>query len=214
MKSDRRHELQTNALALKLLGAPEFFRRYGTTIITTALVGQQGADPSVLQETFHDASGQLDAVMDASASNSQTAAEALSARGDLNWSMAIAASATTQPASSDQSPGDYVKAAEAAWNQVLSDYPNQELPDCSARFGLAAAAEDRGDWAQAGKMYQAIIDDPHAPPSLQGAARSLDSNLDRLALPLRIASSPASAPPIVPAGPPAPEAATQPSAAK
>ena len=171
--------------------------------------GPQGLDPSVREEQFRDASGQLDAVMDAAGSNGQVAAAALSARGDLNWSMATMASATTQPAA-DESPDDYVKAAETAWNQVLSDYPDQEFSVCAARFGLAAAAENRSDWVTAGKYYQAIVDDSKAPPSLQNEAKGLLSSLDRLEMPLRIAE-PAAAP-IAPAGPPAPPVTTQPSA--
>jgi hypothetical protein len=184
MKSERRHELRTNSLAIALSNIPDTMRQNILTVIFTVLIagltvfviryrmslsaersaravddlavaredideikGMAGEDPSVCQERFLDASARLDSVMAAIGSDPKAAADVLADRGDLNWNMATLAGATTQP-SSGQSSDDYLKSAETAWKQIVESYSNQELPVCSARLGLAAIAENHGDFDQ------------------------------------------------------------------
>src|ERR1700722_5370501 len=155
--------------------------------------GLAGVDPSVREEQFRDASTLLDSVMsNLGSSDPRVGAETLVARGDLNWSMATLALATTQPSASGQTANDYTKAAESAWQQVLSAYPQQDFSVCAARMGLAAAAENRSDWDQAGKFYQSILDDTQASPVMQQMAKKLLVTLNTLEQPIIIAPGPAS----------------------
>ncbi|HUB23813.1 MAG TPA: hypothetical protein VL992_00190 [Tepidisphaeraceae bacterium] len=156
-----------------------------------------GADASVGEEKFRDTTALLDSVMASLGSDPKVAARVLAARGDLNWNMAGLAGATTQP-SSGESADDYLKAAATAWQQVVEKYSDQELPVCDARLGLAAVAEDHGDFDQARKHYQAIIDDSHAPQVIQIQARIMLQDLDKVAQPVVLAPGQATT-----SGPPA-----------
>jgi hypothetical protein len=89
-------------------------------------------------------------------------AEALVAKGDLNWALAnlepLAAGATQPTLALPRTQTEYLKDAEDAYNDVVTGYPGQIVSWVSAQMGLAAAAENRRDWAAARKAYQAIID--------------------------------------------------------
>ncbi|HWE03756.1 MAG TPA: hypothetical protein VG326_15235 [Tepidisphaeraceae bacterium] len=114
-------------------------------------------------------------------------AMALLTRGDLNWQMAIApALPTTQPASKDpRSSDDYLSSAETAYNEVTR--PPQDANHAavvSARFGLAAIAENRHQWDKAGGFYQQIIDDSSAGSEFKEFAKSRQENLKLLEKPV------------------------------
>ena len=91
-------------------------------------------------------------------------AAALIARGDLNWNLANLPElpgAATQPAlRSPEDPSLMLGKAESAYQQVLSDslFSDQKDALASAHLGLAAIAENRGDWAKAKAQLQAVID--------------------------------------------------------
>jgi hypothetical protein len=145
-------------------------------------------DRSQLDAQFQDASSRLDSVMATLGTDPHVGAVALETRADLNWSMAeLSTSATTQPSDAAHSTTDYVKAAQAAWQQIIKDYPLEEFSVSAARLGLAAAAEDQHDWAQAGTYYQALLDDPNAPAELKREAQKYKASLAQLALPLYMA---------------------------
>lgn len=125
-------------------------------------------------------------------------AEALAIRGDLNWAMG-ARPATTQPAGSGQSPEQHLMAAEQAFKQVIDGYAGERLPVASARFGLAAIAENRSDWSSARTQYDAIIADAGALGAHVELAKTRREQLDVLSRPLY--------------QPPAPQPTTAPTAA-
>ena len=89
-------------------------------------------------------------------------AEALVAKGDMNWSLANLnpiAAATTQPGLAlPRTQAEYLKEAEDAYNDVISGYSSQVISWVTAEMGLAAIAENRGDWNTARKGYQTILD--------------------------------------------------------
>jgi hypothetical protein len=89
-------------------------------------------------------------------------AEALVAKGDLNWSLASlrpVPEAATQPALALQrTPAEYLRDAEDAYGDVVSGYADRIVSWVTAQMGLAAIAENRGDWAAAKQRYQAIVD--------------------------------------------------------
>jgi hypothetical protein len=145
----------------------------------------QPVDPSQPEELFKDVSSRLDLVVqDAGDGNPKLTAEALVARGDLNWNMATysasLAASTTQPVSGIQSPDEFLKSAQAAYNQVISGFPQQDFSVSTARFGLAAAAENSRDWDSARKQYQAVNDDANAPDLLKKLAQAMMGQLDQL----------------------------------
>jgi hypothetical protein len=115
------------------------------------------------EEAFADGLQQADTVFQ-KAPDSQPAmkAQALLAKGDLNFEMAnfapLPGAATRpelRPAESDES---LLTAAAEAFSQVIDNYPDQKFAVAHARLGLAAVNENRGNWDDAKKQYQAIID--------------------------------------------------------
>jgi hypothetical protein len=87
-------------------------------------------------------------------------AEALSARGDLNWALASIRplrGATTNPSLKlPRSEEEYLKAAEDAYSEVIKRYPSQPTAWVTAQLGLAAIAEDRRDWDKAKQIYAEV----------------------------------------------------------
>lgn len=116
----------------------------------------------------------LDGIAQAS-DDPQVQAETLVARGDLNWTLANLPDlpgASTQPTLRiEQSKPDLLAAAADAYQRVLQDYPDQTLSVVSAHFGLAAIAEDRGEWDRAAEQYNAIRSDPQASESFKNLAK-------------------------------------------
>jgi hypothetical protein len=111
-------------------------------------------------------------------------AEALVAKGDLNWSLANlkpVPEAATQPALAlARTSLEYLKDAEDAYTDVVNGYAGQIVSWVSAQMGLAAIAENRGDWADAGKHYQAVLDRKSDVP--EGFARLAAQRLNQLAI--------------------------------
>lgn len=104
-----------------------------------------------------DANAAIDAVL-ANADTDTIKAEALVSRGDLYWTAANLpdlSGAATQPALALPEPRDELLAkAAGAYEQVLSQHPKQSLAVASALMGLAAIAENRGQFDEALKRYE------------------------------------------------------------
>lgn len=88
-------------------------------------------------------------------------AEAATTEGDFYWTLAnlpALPGAATQPSLElDVKPEAALSQAEAAYQSVLNTYSDQKMPVITARFGLAAIAENRGKWSEAKAQYEAII---------------------------------------------------------
>ena len=106
--------------------------------------------------------------------NPQLAAEAYLLRGDLNWTLANLPElpeAATQPALKlEGSSQEYLNRAEEAYQKVVRVYADQTTSVANARFGLAAIAENRHDWARAKSLYDEIKNDPKTIPSYKTLA--------------------------------------------
>jgi hypothetical protein len=128
----------------------------------------------------------LDSIIN-DADQSKLVGPALVTRGDLYWTLANlpeAPGATTQPSLRlASSPQEYLKRAEDAYNKALS-LPYDVIMTTSARFGLAAIAENRGEWDAAAKNYDAISNDPKVLASSKILADFRRRQLDDLRLPL------------------------------
>ncbi len=271
MKSERRHELQQNALAAGLAHMPSNLQRYGGRIlaglilvlliiilvrtrITSSREGQRAAFENLaLARTFidelrhvdasfappeqiathrrqliEDATTAIAAVRDLTDAPDQIA-QALVARGDLNWlaaNLTPLPSATTQPAlPSGPSPEERLDIARKAYREIVQNHATHTYSLASARLGLAAIAENLGEWDEAKAQYEAILNDDKIIQPFKTQADLRLRQIPRLRHPVYIAPAPtteASAPetPIAPVNdseaieateqPPAAPPATQP----
>jgi hypothetical protein len=87
-------------------------------------------------------------------------AEALIAKGDLNWTLAnqpTLQGASTQPSLQlGKDPKELTNLAADAYQTVLSNYADLKYAAIAARFGLAAIAENRGEFDAAKSQYEKI----------------------------------------------------------
>ena len=129
-------------------------------------------------------------------------AHGLRLRGDFGWIMATFPAgrpatrpAATQPAE-DLTPapatrpaGSWLDEATAAYTQLIERYPGPAGDNLAALFGLAAVAEQRGDFDAAAGRYDAVMARPEYGESAKAAAR------DRKALLPLLGTRPYLAPP-------------------
>jgi len=108
-------------------------------------------------------------------------ADATLAKGDLNWLLAtlpsLPGSATQPTLRLDIEPTQALDAAEQQYKKVLDEYADQKLAVIGARFGLAAIAENRGQWTAAKQQYDSLVNDSTVPKPFQTEAKA---DLDRL----------------------------------
>ncbi len=124
-------------------------------------------------------------------------AEALVAKGDLNWTLANLAplaGAATQPALALKKPEDYLKVAESAYRDVINSYAGQKLSWVSAQFGVAAIGENRHDWPAAQAAYAAVLNNSSVPIGFQEQARRKLIIMNEIQGPVLLAAYPATAP--------------------
>ncbi|CAN5669007.1 hypothetical protein BH09PLA1_BH09PLA1_29710 [soil metagenome] len=124
-------------------------------------------------------------------------AEALLAKGDLNWTLANLTplpGAATQPALKLKPPEEYLKVAESAYRDVLAAYAGQIVPWVAAQFGLAAIAENRHDWSAAQAAYAAVINNNAVPLGFQQQARAKLLMMNEIQGPMLLGQYPATAP--------------------
>ncbi len=133
--------------------------------------------------------------------------EAWLARGELYWQLARLPEirgADTQPAlKQTESDEDLLKKARQAYESAAAASGAKQLTVVTARFGLAAIAEQRRQWDEARKIYESIRDDkanPEADPFKDLARLKLD-DLKDIQKPVLI-GKPATEPAIAPVGPP------------
>ena len=235
MKSEHRHELQTNDLSKALMTFPDYLREYGgraalgLAIVVLAVVlivqrrnhasvegdrqlGELASARAVIQRvenatvtfqgttTFDPTSP---AVADAvrwlrdvreNASDKALLAQALLAEGDLAWARAnfpdVSAAATQPVPKPEKDRAELLADAKNAYQQVLSQYPDQRIPAAAARFGLAAVAEDAHDWDEARKQYETLKNDLDAIPAYKRLAAMKLKALDDIRQPVLIGQVP------------------------
>ena len=128
--------------------------------------------------------------------NTQLVAEALVAQGDLYWTLSnlpaiTGGAASTQPTKfhMESTTQEYLTKAQEAYEKVLKSHTNSGLPAITARFGLAAIAENRGDWAAATKFYDALSADPAIGPAFKTQAQFRLRQMDKVKRPLFLATT-------------------------
>lgn len=136
-------------------------------------------------------------------------ADALLARGDLNWKLATAPlprGAETQPslqlAEKDE---DLLEKARGAYEAAATAAGASPLTVTNARLSLAAVAEELGKWDEARQHYDQLIADTRTPEAFRNEAKVRLQDLADISKPVLI-GKPVSRPlPELPElGPPAP----------
>jgi hypothetical protein len=163
-------------------------------------------------EARKNAQAAIDDIILTASNDPKFLAQAYIAKGDLNWTLANLgnpASLTTRPALMlDREPSAYLQAAEDAYNTVFKQYTNADpLSYVSANFGLAAIAENKGDWDKAKRHLELIYSSKlDAAAFATQAAIELDmlGRLQREPIVGAAATQPATRPAIGPASPLAP----------
>lgn len=125
-------------------------------------------------------------------------AQALLLQGDLNFLIGMMPeleAATTRPELKlERTPDQLFAAARASYQAVLDRFPARTLDVASARLGLAAVAENLGDFEGAKKHYEAVQSDERFPPNARQVAEARLRALPQLATPMMVKR--ADAPPV------------------
>lgn len=148
-------------------------------------------------QDFTGSLGKIDAAISIVLDNSEDPkirATALVVRGDANWKAANLPplpGATTRPELKLEKPSEYyLKAAEEAYSKVLEPPLNSDpVSVTSARLGLAAIAENRGQFDKAKEYYQKIIADPATDKTYIALAQQRMDDLSKLETPIFLSKS-------------------------
>lgn len=132
----------------------------------------------------------VQAVVDDEKIDPRQAAWAWLARGEVYWTLAHRPqpSATTAPTSApaSQPATDPLGLARNAYEQVINKFPSDPTALTVARFGLAAVAEEKGDFAVAREQYKKLIETPNFTdvksenPAAQARGSTAEERLKRL----------------------------------
>jgi hypothetical protein len=126
-------------------------------------------------------------------------AEALLARGDLNWTAAMLPEipgASTRP-TLEANRKELIDTAAEAYRTIADNYAGNQQAALAARFSLGAIAEQRQDWDAAKAIYEKIQADAKDQPAYQQLATARLRILEQLRNPVILA-----APATLPALPP------------
>jgi hypothetical protein len=116
-------------------------------------------------------------VLNSSDADAHLRASALVLRGDLYWDLANLPplpGSTTQPSLALTDSNDtLLQKSWDSYEEVLknSTYADQYEQLGSAHLGVAAIAENRGDWAAAQKELETVTGDPNSPAALISVAK-------------------------------------------
>jgi hypothetical protein len=156
------------------------------------------------QQLSADAATAISQVLTTSHDN-HALAEALLAKGDLNWTLANSPEfpgATTRPyLKTDSTPSEYLKEASAAYQEVLAKYPEEKNAVIAAHFGLAAIAENQHNWDAAKSQYDTLLADQSLTAAYHDFAQTRMQELPGLSKPARI-GNPTTAPAALPTSAP------------
>jgi hypothetical protein len=178
MKAEERHELKENDLKTWLqYGFPIWIKNNGSYVLLAlalALLGFQlwrwyerkqvaEAQAAWAELAATDAPGvenkamKLQGIIDQYQSR-PIKALALRALGNSYLDIVAAGATDEGPTATTIDKQDALNRAQAAFDRILKEFPEQTLAVGSAKIGLALIAENRGEWDSAKKQYEAIAD--------------------------------------------------------
>lgn len=224
MKSERRHELQTNTLYVELRRISEFCKAnsnrimWGLVAVAVLILAVvfvqrwQGKKVSERQAMFERAMADVGMETELQQLAEQTSDKRIASLscvglGDRAARRALMASA----------PAERIAALEEAskwYGKAVSQFPQETIALAKAKYGLAKLAETNGELDKARVLYGEII----GMPSMNGngmafLARESMDKLDTLASPVKMATTrPSTQPASAPAGTAA-EASSKPASA-
>lgn len=134
-----------------------------------------------------------------SAKDPKVLADAYLARGDLNWTLANfpeLPGAETLPSNLQLSNRDpFMEQARSSYEKVLDpQYSGSTTDVFYARMGLAAVAENMGQWDQAKSQYEGIRDAANMPESFKQLANTRLTDLTKAQTPVLLVPPPLVAP--------------------
>jgi hypothetical protein len=136
-----------------------------------------------------------EALADSADSDTTLRADAYTTRGDLYWTLAnspVFTEAATRPSlATKESPDTLLGEAEADYQHVIDAYSGQMLDWAIAQFGLAAIAENRGNWDDARKRYEEVEARADAPDMFKTTAQMHLGLLERMKQPIWVGPYPA-----------------------
>ncbi len=218
MKSDRRHELQQNALDSELGKLLSFLKRRGNQILTILLVvgviatgiyyvRKRAAAQKAETRMQYDQYLQSRAPIDERISGLRTLAD----QDDDKWVAAMSCVQvgnlclvkSLQADMTSPARKELLDEAEGWYRRAIERFADENLAVAKARLGLAKLAEDRGDLQAAEREYQAVSNVPGmtGQPALEEARAAME-RLAALKGPVAMAASrpaPASQPESQPA---------------
>jgi tetratricopeptide (TPR) repeat protein len=208
MKSERRHELQHNALDAEIAKTAAFFKQHGMRLLWGAVIvavvvlairwyavdrsraqAEYAAHYSSLSGSLPYATGEKRQVI-------ISGLKALVEEGRIPRLAALAcvdlgdAYASRMVEAGEEERASLVAQARSYYQQAIEGYPTEALACGKARIGLAKLAESLGDFEEAGKQYQAaeeIIELRGQP--VAALARSGRDKLENLARPVALATT-------------------------
>jgi tetratricopeptide (TPR) repeat protein len=162
------------------------------TVSSMRVLGDQQLMAEARNNDVQEAENGLDVAL-RTAQDPQIQAEVYLARGNLNWTLAnypVLPAAATQPALAlKKSTDEYLTAAKNAYSEVLIDPLSENHHALTgARLGLAAIAENQGDWDGANHYYQQVSDDSATDPTFKDYAQIRAKMLDNLKHPVLLAN--------------------------
>jgi hypothetical protein len=208
---------------------------YATALGSISSLRDPRLGPDQRREIQTQANAAIDQVLE-NTSDDVLKAEAMHARGELNWQLAMLAGGTdvsttrpttatsSLPSKAEQDKDELLDKARQAYEAAIQTSGAKPVTVTTARLGLANIAEQRQQWDAARAEYQKLLDDPNTAEPFKDQARLRMEDVKRLQTP-PLLGKPATAPaPEVevaepqadvsgPAGPPAPattRAASQP----
>ena len=134
-----------------------------------------------------------------SSKDPKTLANAYLARGDLNWELAnfpeLPGSQTLPSDLQITNRDGLFEQARTSYEKVLDPaYAASSTDVFYARMGLAAVAENVGQWDQAKSQYQAIVSTANMPDSFKQLAETRLADLPKYQTPVLLVAPPAVAP--------------------
>jgi hypothetical protein len=141
-----------------------------------------------------DANTQIDKVLEGVGEGDQPGlrAAALLTRGDLYWTLANLPplpGSTTQPSlAMPHTQAEYLKEAEATYQDVLLKYDSQKVAKASVLLGLAAIEENRGNWDKALGYYSQVQSSTDIAMTFKNLARVRQSLIPEIRTPVFLGS--------------------------
>jgi len=169
MKAKERHDLKKNELIENLEKLKKYFQEHGSRILSivvlvVVIVGVISYVRHTNQVARMQAMEQLISIHSGSAGSKPEDVKAIAEQASdtklaaLAWKI-YGDQLYNQYMTGDKSaPKDVLVQTEKAYETVINNYPQETLTAAGAQISLATVYEDQHKWADARKLYQAIIE--------------------------------------------------------